>query len=95
MVSLYFNDVLDTNSFVPRCILIDGLPLGADTEFLFNKNRRMVRFAAPEAEVFTLTAENIRSFDGRVLKIMQIESLERGAFYKYSREKRTWKKSSL
>lgn len=94
--SLYFNDVVDTNSFRSDCVFIGGLPLAHHTEFFFNKNRHMARFSVPKAgDVFSLSVRGMHSFDGRAMKPVELSDFEINTFFKYSREKHEWQKSSL
>lgn len=88
IISVYFNDVIDTNSVFAKNICVNYKPLPPFTEFLFSKNHRMMRFSLPknenssENEVISLKITDFRSFDGRTLKDFEIKGLKIGEFYK-------------
>ncbi len=86
-VSVYFNDAIDTISVSGEKILVNEVPLPPDTEFLFNKNRRMMRFqiekSTTEAKPFSLKINSLKSFDGRKLIPYEENNLEAGSFPKY------------
>ena len=101
-ISVFFNDILDTNSIRGDSILINGAELPPGTEFIFSKTRQMMRVsiprtAAPHAagSTFSLTLGGIRSFDGRAIKAEELHELSAGTFFKYSRKEQAWQKSSL
>lgn len=95
-LSLYFNAPVDSNSLEPDFIFIDGQPLPGETEFLFNKNRHMVRFDLKKREKpFTLKITKIASFDRRIMADTEFQELQPSSILKYSREERKWQKSSL
>ena len=86
-VSVYFSDALDTNSVNAKKILVNGANLPQDSEFLFNKNRRMLRLQIEKSlageKPFSLTISSLKSFDGRKLITFEEDNLEAGAFPKY------------
>ena len=100
VLSLYFNDVIDTNSVLARHILLNDAPIPVETEFLFNKARRMLRFSIPSAMVqrdtdgiFSLKLMYAKSFSGKTMRQTEITPIASGAFFKYSRKEGTWQKS--
>lgn len=98
--SLYFNESIDTNSILGKNILINDRPLPQETEFLFNKVRRMLQFSmeksalnAGEKAPLDLKIIYAKSFFGKILKASEIKNLETNSFFKYSRGTGTWQKS--
>ena len=95
-ISIFFNDAVDSNSVKAKHIMINGMPVREETEFLFSRNRHMVRFSIPMMrEPFSLTLTNIHSFDGRIINPTEIPGLEPNSFCKFSRQERTWQRFSL
>ena len=95
-ISIFFNAAVDSSSVNSRNILINKTELPAKTEFLFNKNRHMVRFQVSKIRgEFSCTIANLSSFDERIIKTTELNGLEANSFYKFSRESHTWQKSSL
>ena len=94
-LTLYFNGAVDTNSIRPDRILINGSRLPDETEFSFNKNRRMTRFlvSRPDAP-FSIRITNLSSFDKKTINPVRLQDLAAGDFFKYSWGRRTWQKSS-
>ena len=97
LISVYLNDMIDTDSVQNRRIFVDGTPLPAVTQFQFSKNRRQVQFKIKRQtkEEFSLRFVQFKSFDGRVIRQTQLSGLSSGTFFKFSRETREWQKSSL
>ncbi|MBQ9280759.1 MAG: hypothetical protein IJ207_00985 [Treponema sp.] len=95
-ISIYFNAAVDTNSLRAEHIFINERRLPSETEFLFNKNRHMARFTMPKTEgEFFIRITNLRSSGGKIMNPTEIKNLEPNSFYKYSRGKNKWQKSSL
>ena len=97
-ISLYFNDAVNANSIKAEHIFINNLPISPETEFLFNKNRHMSRFTVSKKETlsdFSIRITNLCSFDGKIMNPIELNNLETKTFYKFSREKHEWQKSSL
>lgn len=92
VLSVYFNDVIDTNSINPWQIFIDEAPLPPETEFLFNKNRHMMRFEITGRENFTLKITGAKSFDGKMMRPTEIKNLSANTFVKYGRTEQKWQK---
>ncbi len=96
IISIFFNDSVDSNSVGPEHIFINDEPLPPQTEFLFNRSRNMTRFSVPRMdESFSLMFVELRSFDGKIMNPTKISGLEANSFRKFSWEERTWQKSSL
>jgi len=96
ILSLFFNDRLNTTSLNRNSILINGQKLAPGTEILFNKNRRMARFSIEKKrEAFTLTLTGLKSDSGKMIKDTEVENLEGNTFFKFGRGEHSWQKSSL
>lgn len=96
IISLYFNYAIDSESVTSRNILIDDEPVSVNTKFVFNKNRRMVRFnIEKKSEEFSLRIKNISSLDGRLMHQIEWDNLNTAIFLRYDRECGKWTKSSL
>ena len=93
-VSFFFNEPVDANSVRTDAIFINDDHLPNETDFIFSKTRRMVRFSlAKQSEPFLLRVTDVRSYDGRLLDATEIPNLEADSFFKCSRKEQTWKKS--
>ena len=93
--SIYFNDALDASSIHSRQIFIDDVQLPPQTEFLFSRNRRMMRFEIKKIglnENFALKIMGAKSFDGKILRATEIKSLTMNSFFKYNRMEKQWQK---
>ena len=94
--SVYFNDMIDTNSVLAQNIFVNEKPLLPNTEFLFNKNRRMLRFSIKKdfagTERFSLRIKDIRSFDGRIIFPAELPQIEADSFFKYIPTENAWQK---
>ena len=93
-VSIFFNDALDSNSVEAHHIFINETPLPPKTEFLFNKNRHMLRFTTQKADGnFTLKLSEIRSCDGKEMRPTEVSGLEGKSFFKFSPKEQKWQKT--
>ena len=94
-ILVYFNDALDTTSILERNILIDNRPLPPFTEFLFSKNRRMMRVPVDKRfftqdQFFSLKIRGVRSFDGRFMENTEIQNLEPDCFLRRHLQGEKW-----
>lgn len=92
-LSVFFNCPLDTDSIEERYIFVNGRSLPPFTEFLFNKNRSMMRFSVrndfiSNKEDFSLKITEARSFGGRKIADFEAENLKSGDFVKIHRERK-------
>ena len=103
LLSVYFNDMVDSSSVQNRRIFVNEKALPPVTQFHFSKNRRMVKFkikrpesgSESEGEGFSLRLVQFQSFKGRSMNPIELKGLDENCFFKFSREKREWQKSSL
>lgn len=99
VLSVYFNAPVDTNSVLPDNIFVNEKKISPFTEFLFNKNHKMLRFTIKkellemQKDNFSLKILNLRSFDGRPMKILQLPELKTEEFYKKSESEESCQKS--
>lgn len=98
LVSVYFNDALESSSVQNRRIFVDGAPLPPVTQFQFAKSRRLVQFRIRRTAAdgaFSLRLVQLCAYDGRAMHATELSGLEAGTFFKFSREERAWQESSL
>ncbi|WP_407425887.1 hypothetical protein [Treponema sp.] len=94
ILSVFFNDAVDTNSIHSQRIFINDEPLPFQTEFLFNKTRHMTQFFIKKCpENFSIKITDVFSFDRRPLKTTEIQNLESKSFFKYSPVEKKWQKN--
>ena len=97
LVSVYFTDMVDARSVQNRRIFVDEKSLPPVTQFRFSKNRRGCQFKIkrPDSASFSLRFVQFQSYNGRSMNPIELHGLEENSFLKFSREARTWQKSSL
>ena len=103
LISVYFNDMVDSGSVQNRRIFVNEKAIPPVTRFLFSKNRRMVQFKIKRPESsptsggkeFSLRLVQFLSCSGQTMNPIELKGLEENCFFKFSREKREWQKSSL
>lgn len=108
LITLYFSDDVDAESVQFDRVLVNDRPVPPFTSFMFSKTRRRVRFAiknpslyreadslVPMDGSFSLRLIDVCAFDGRPLRNFELHGLCAGDFQKYSRETKSWQKSSL
>ena len=99
VLSVYFSDPVDTNSVFASNIFVNEKQIPMFTEFLFNKNHRMLRFSIRkemiglENDSFSLKIIDLRSFDGRPMTIFELPTLKTEEFFKKSESEETCLKS--
>jgi len=73
-IEITFNQSVNPRSFTANSILVDGQEIPSKTKFTFNKKGDTIKVSVPSKnENFSLSIQNVESFDGTKIEPIQID----------------------